>query len=186
MSNRDSKGRFTKGCKAHKGIRFSQDTKDKISKSVSKLWEDIEYSAHMSEAHRGQYQPKGNESPSWKGGLPFCKICNKKLTNYDAIYCKRHSHSGSRSHFWRNGACQQNKTERQKIMLTDEYKDWRKSVFTRDNYTCQQCGCNRGTFHAHHIKSFKEHPDLIFDVDNGITLCINCHRKTKSWGRRLN
>ena len=27
--------------------------------------------------------------PSWKGGLPHCKICNKLLSNYDGILCKK-------------------------------------------------------------------------------------------------
>lgn len=184
MNDRDPKGKFAQGHKIRAGIILSQDTRDKISESVSQLWGDIGYSTHMSEVHKGQYQPKGENSASWKGGLPSCKICGKNLVNYDAVYCKRHSHSGSRSHFWRDGACEQNKTERQKIMLTAQYKDWRKSVFVRDCYICQQCGATTGMLHAHHIKSFKERPDLIFNIDNGITLCIECHRKTDSWGRR--
>lgn len=31
--------------------------------------------------------PCGAKHPNWKGGLPNCRECNKKLTNYDAKLC---------------------------------------------------------------------------------------------------
>lgn len=58
-----------------------------------------------------------------------------------------------------------------------EYKEWRKAVFERDGYLCQECGFH-GYLHAHHIKGYAHHPDLRYEVSNGVTLCKNCH-KTK-------
>lgn len=58
-----------------------------------------------------------------------------------------------------------------------EYKDWRESVFVRDGFKCQICGQIGGELNAHHIKTFKDHPALRFDVNNGITLCAKCHRE---------
>jgi 5-methylcytosine-specific restriction endonuclease McrA len=58
---------------------------------------------------------------------------------------------------------------------------WIREVKERDNYTCQVCGKNKTCLgfrqlHAHHIKSKKQHPELMYDLDNGITLCNRCHK----------
>lgn len=55
-----------------------------------------------------------------------------------------------------------------------EYIEWRSAVYERDNYTCQECG-STGQLNAHHIKAWSSHPALRFDVENGVTLCLECH-----------
>lgn len=61
------------------------------------------------------------------------------------------------------------------IRSTNKYKEWRKSVFERDNYTCQDCK-KRGVYlEAHHIKPFAIYEDLRFEITNGLTLCKKCH-----------
>jgi hypothetical protein len=65
-------------------------------------------------------------------------------------------------------------TEEMLIRNSPDYRQWRKEVYTRDNFTCQRCG-SRGRLESHHIKSFAEFPELRFDVDNGITYCLACH-----------
>ena len=57
-----------------------------------------------------------------------------------------------------------------------EYIEWRKAVFTRDGYICQECGSNKH-IQAHHIESWQSNPLLRFDVLNGVTLCFDCHAK---------
>lgn len=84
--------------------------------------------------------------------------------------------SGERNPSWKGGIT----PERQRIRNSARYRDWRSSVFERDNYCCQECGSRNGGGHAiyleaHHIKPFADFLDLRFDPANGITLCEDCH-----------
>jgi hypothetical protein len=73
-------------------------------------------------------------------------------------------------------------TERHQAMGKIEYKTWRKFVFERDNYTCQECNQRGGELQADHIKPWATYPELRYELDNGRTLCVDCHRKTDTWG----
>lgn len=57
-----------------------------------------------------------------------------------------------------------------------ELKEWRKKVFTRDKYICQECGEKRN-LQAHHLIGWAENEEARFDLNNGKTLCIDCHGK---------
>lgn len=75
---------------------------------------------------------------------------------------------------WKNGGTTR---YRRIIMGQYEYKEWRKAVYERDNYTCQMCQKpSNGDIQAHHIYPVKTHPERILDVNNGVTLCIPCHK----------
>lgn len=65
-----------------------------------------------------------------------------------------------------------------------EYKIWRRAVFERDNYTCIWCGKIGGKLNADHIKPFALFPELRFAIDNGRTLCVDCHKTTDTYGNK--
>lgn len=59
-----------------------------------------------------------------------------------------------------------------------KYIKWRNDVLERDDYTCQLCGCCNDILNVHHIEKYSTNEHLRTDINNGITLCYNCHRKT--------
>lgn len=75
------------------------------------------------------------------------------------------------------------RTKWEKIKDSKEYREWRKTVFQRDNYSCVFCGKRGVEIHADHIKPKAQFEHLTFDVDNGRTLCVPCHMNTPTWGR---
>jgi len=88
--------------------------------------------------------------------------------------------SGENNHNWKGGIYPINR----KIRKSTEYKLWRKSVFERDKYTCRFCKEKGGELQADHIKPLAYFPELRFAIDNGRTLCKDCHRKTDTYGRK--
>lgn len=61
---------------------------------------------------------------------------------------------------------------------TIEYTEWTSAVIKRDNNTCRLCNTKVGIKHRHHIYPVRKYPELKYDVENGITLCPDCHYKT--------
>lgn len=80
---------------------------------------------------------------------------------------------GEKNPSWKGGVTPMNV----KIRHSIEYQIWRQAVFSNDNYTCQECGVRGGDLNAHHIKPFSLFPDFRLAIDNGITLCVPCHRR---------
>lgn len=82
--------------------------------------------------------------------------------------------SGENGPNWQGGLTAINEILRK----SSKYEEWRNAVYNRDSFTCGLCNKRGGDLHAHHIKTRSNHLELIFDIDNGITLCKSCHRKT--------
>jgi len=95
---------------------------------------------------------------------------------------------GESNYNWKGGLLSVSK----RIRSLNKYTDWRKDIFKRDNFTCQCCGDKTGgNLNAHHKKQLldiiKEYHlnemidvlrcEKLWDLNNGITLCENCHRE---------
>lgn len=84
--------------------------------------------------------------------------------------------SGPKHPYWKGGISRLNEESRHSY----EYLRWKRAVIARDG-KCVTCG-STDNLHADHIKSFRDHPELRFDLNNGRALCITCHRKTPTYG----
>lgn len=133
-------------------------------------------------AHAGKkrLETSGEKHWNWKGGwrnkLLKCLVCGKQLSRKDARYCRLHTPLGQKgeNHYsWKGGITPIN----EKIRKSLKYRNWRKAIFKRDNFTCTNCGIRGGKIVADHIKPFCDYPELRFELSNGRTLCINCDNK---------
>jgi 5-methylcytosine-specific restriction endonuclease McrA len=75
-----------------------------------------------------------------------------------------------------------------------KYQQWVSDVLKRDNWTCQACHRKEVYLIVHHLKPFTqilEENNIktleealqckeLWDTDNGITLCENCHKQLKN------
>lgn len=169
----------------HKGKIYWAETRKKMRESKlgeknPMKWKENKYLSKMSAEN------KWKKSPSWRGGLPKCLECSKKLTNYKTVRCMDcvgKFRSWEKSWNWKWWVSRINKTERQLAMETKEYKLWRHSVFERDNYTCIWCFDRWWILHADHIKPWCDYPEIRYAIDNWRTLCYECHKKTSTWWR---
>ena len=119
-----------------------------------------------------QAKTRRDEGHSNYQGATICPQCGGKKTR-QAIICRqcynKQDYSGENHPNWLGG-----KIFNTRKRESYEYVKWRLKIFTRDNFTCQHC--NRKTkLRAHHIQNFSKYTELQLDVNNGITLCKNCH-----------
>ena len=111
-------------------------------------------------------------------------LANRGKNNYCSNDCRYQDTkkwaSGEKNVNWKGGF-----NGVQNIRWCPEYTEWRKKVFRKDNFTCQDCG-NKMTYknplHAHHIIKFSDSIEFRFDVDNGLTLCKKCHLERHKTG----
>lgn len=145
-----------------------------------------EHRKNISNALKGRvFTPEWREkiSQSGKGKHSISDELRIKLTEGSkkrrGIMPKNLSSLHGANHWcWKGGIT----PEHRMIRASAKYRDWRKAVFERDDYTCQKCGIRGGILNADHIKLFSAFPELRFELSNGRTLCVGCHRKTETWG----
>ena len=103
-----------------------------------------------------------------------CLLCEKPIDMRSKL-CMKCARSQDNHPNWQGGITK----DAHRIRCSIEYRLWREAVFARDNFICQKCSKRGGNLEAHHIKSFKNFPELRFAIDNGLTLCVLCHNQTK-------
>ena len=70
--------------------------------------------------------------------------------------------------------------ERTLFNVSPAWSKARTACFERDDYTCQECDDRGGYLNAHHILSYRSHPELRLSTGNLLTVCRPCHRAIHS------
>ena len=122
--------------------------------------------------------------------LPFSKDWKKNIS-----ISKKGKWLGENNPNWKGGIT----SLMRQIRNCFKYRQWRSDVFTRDDFTYQNCGDKTsGNLNAHHIKPFaqiiKENKiktveqalncEELWNINNGLTLCKKCHSKIHNYKSR--
>jgi hypothetical protein len=120
----------------------------------------------------------GDKNPGYTDGhsskTRACLVCGESISSGSlegkCFSCYSKTLSGVGNPNYKHGIYSNN------LLNTKEYTHWKLYVFERGCRICAMCGKEvKHTGHAHHILPKRDHPELIFDKDNGITLCKECH-----------
>ena len=147
---------------------LSTERKKQLSDSMVGKY-NPNYGKKLTEEHRKKIGE--SNKGKCKGGWKLSVETRRKMSE---------SKMGDKSNLWKGGITEKNA----KIRSSLEYRLWREGVFARDNWTCIWCGSAGVYINADHIKPFAHYPELRFDLDNGRTLCVPCHKKTDSFAKR--
>lgn len=130
---------------------------------------------------------------------PICGTIMELLPCRDKTFCSKRcagkgsnakypSRKGENNSNWRGGTT----ILRYLIWSSYKYFNWRLDIFKKYDFTCQHCGIKK-ELQVHHnpyefsdiLKDFKIKNlndayicKELWDIENGIVLCKNCHKKT--------
>lgn len=159
---------------SNKGRQTSQETRAKLAIASTGRKPTMETRAKISFALMGEKNNNYglNFSVEHRAKISAANI-GKKHTQ-ETRYKMSIKASGKNSSRWKGGIT----PLMHRIRDSKTFKNWRQAVFSRDCYTCMLCGdSSGGNLQAHHIEPMKFHHNdlLMYDVNNGITLCKTCH-----------
>lgn len=130
----------------------------------------------------------GKDNPNFLNSYTNCSYCNKKIYRKQCrinagknFFCSLKCETSWQSENIR-GANHPNYNpnitdeEREIQRNYPEYREWRKLVYERDDYTCQICGDGKGgNLNAHHLNGYNWDKENRTNIYNAITLCEKCH-----------
>lgn len=156
----------------------TEEAKKKCSEAQKKRWAEGKYKNRVTISEETKKKIKNT---LMTGKYLNCFSCNKKiyvtkskLKTNKRFYCSREcsfkGNSGENNYNWKGGYPEY------KHQNNRFYKRWREKVFKRDDYTCQICSKRGCHIHPHHKMSYTFYPNARYDVNNGVTLCVKCHR----------
>lgn len=100
----------------------------------------------------------------------ICSRCGKIINEGEKCNCQQ-------STFYNN----KKSTKEKDLIHSKRWRDKRKTIIKRDG-VCVRCFIkykiiNSDDLTVHHIKSRKNHPELMFDDENLVCLCSTCNKQ---------
>lgn len=139
----------------------------------------------------------GDDNPSRKPEVLKRMIADRDIKGEkNSMYGKHHSKETKKK--MRLKKIKSHTPLYKQIRNSTKSDQWSRDVLKRDEYTCQECNRRGGYLEAHHIVGFKElfkefkiksfeqamETKELWSLNNGITLCQSCHKKTDNFGGR--
>lgn len=110
---------------------------------------------------------------------------NKGIKGKDSHSFGKHSNLGKNWYWFNREDRSKLRTDEDKSYDT-KYKYWMFSIKKRDNFKCKinNKDC-KGRLEAHHILGWKSYPELRYEINNGITLCLAHHPRSREEEAKL-
>lgn len=162
------------------GWKWSEKSKRKLSKTKKGKKLSVQHRKALSKVKKGKIQPQLQT-------LEVREKIRKALKGKPQFWNRGENH-----HNWQGGITELNHQIRSSL----KYKNWRRAIHKRDNFTCQTCGKRGGKLHADHKKKFSQilfennitslekalNCEELWKLENGRILCKRCHLETDTWG----
>lgn len=187
--------------KPKKRIYKSLDWVKQRNENVKKTWAEGKYANRKKPTEEQKtkisiaLKKNGHKPPSWLGKkhsketIEKLKKCKKGFKPITAGLC------GELNPNWKGGRTHW----RMKLLKSEEYINWKKSVLKKDNLSCTECNVKYIRLDVHHIiplsilldkyniNSYEQAVECkeLWNMNNGQTLCWDCHKKTNSYGSKL-
>ena len=196
-----------------KGYKHTEEWKRKMSEITKNLWKEGKMKGMIGKVswNKGKKATEKQKEALTLGrkfshsiianGKRRQKMLGEKNWNYKRDFSEEHrkriglaqrgKRTGVENNMWKGGISKL----RYVIRGNFKYRQWRSDVFTRDDFTCQQCGERGSQLVSHHIKAFSKiiseykiltlnqalSCDELWNINNGLTLCRKCHKKTDNY-----
>ena len=184
-----------------KGQKMSEEQKLKLSKAHKGRKFSDEHRKKLSESHKGNIPTNLEQLRLYRKGRPLTEEHKRKLSESQKGKSKTWTQDSYRRFrakkqgvpTWNKGMigymagdknpnwiADRSKLKPQVNRMEADYQTWRRRVKQRDGKKCRlanhEC-C--GQLEVHHILSFRDYPELRYELSNGITLCHFHHPRKK-------
>lgn len=170
-----------KRAKVVTGSKRSDETKHKMSIAQTGKKRSHETRIKLSLLRKGTKLSEEHKRKIGQSHVGNKYNLGRKISEQTREKMRASAKKGCDSPVWVNG-----NYKKQDTRNDSAYQGWAKQIKKRDDWKCkinnEEC-CGR--MEVHHILSWRDHPELRYEVNNGITLCHKHHPRKHDDETRL-